>query len=460
MLSTTGTETKTGEFAGGAPQRVVVDQIEDFLQQVVAEMPPEPTERRLGGVGRPRILPGLALWAGLLVCVLRGFSSQLSLWRLLTARQLWFFPRFALSDQAVYARLADGGTSALEQLFVRISAVLADRLVPYENRALAPFAAGVVALDHTTLDQVARRLPALRDVPAGDVRLLPGQVAGLFDVRRQLWRTIQFIADPNQNEKVTAREMAYRLPQRTLLLFDLGFFSFAWLDDLTEHLYFYVTRLRLGTSTQVVHTYYVQGTTFDGLVWLGKYRADRAKHVVRLVRFAHKGNLRSYLTNVLDPRDLPMDEVARLYARRWDIELAVNLIKRHLDLHLLWSAKDVVIQQQIWAVLIISQILQALRLEIAGRAEVDPFDVSMDLLVRWVPQLAYAGQDPIQAFVEQGRALRFIRPSSRLIVEAPIIPPDQLILIPPTLTLERIPRHSNRNCQPRPSKSKKKQTIK
>jgi len=59
-------------------------------------------EMARNGPGRPRILPSLALWAGLLVCVLKGFSSKLDLWRLLSQHFLWSYPRFALSDQAVY----------------------------------------------------------------------------------------------------------------------------------------------------------------------------------------------------------------------------------------------------------------------------------------------------------------------------------------------------------------------
>ncbi len=106
----------------------------------------------------------------------------------------------------------------------------------------------------------------------------------------------------------------------------------------------------------------------DGLVWLGTYRADRAKHAVRLVRFRQQGRLHTYLANVHDPRTLPLSEIDRHYARRWDFELAANLVKRYLGLHLLWSAKEVVIQQQLWAVLLISQILQAQRLELAARA--------------------------------------------------------------------------------------------
>jgi hypothetical protein len=430
----------------------IVGDIETFLQEMIARLAPAPLSR--GGPGRPRILPSLALWGGLLVCVLRGFTSQLALWRVLTARQLWFYPRFSVSDQAVYKRLEAGGTKPLEELFVQISRVLAERLAPYAQTSLAPFATDVIALDHTDLDQIARRLPTLRTVPDGDARLLPGQLAGLFDLRRQQWRAVKFIADQAQNEKVTARELVFSLPQHSLILCDLGFFGFAWFDDLTEHAYSYVSRLRQGTSTQVAHTYYAQGDIFDGLIWLGKYRADRAKHAVRMVRFRYKGTVRAYITNVLDPHKLTLAAIARLYARRWDFELAANLVKQHLQLHLLWSAKDIVIQQQIWAVLIISQILQALRLEIAGRAQVDPFEVSMDLLVHWFPQLAADGKDPIQTFVEVGRDARFIRPSSRLTMEAPNIPPDDLVPRPNDLVLERTPRHSNphRNWGSRPSK--------
>jgi hypothetical protein len=42
----------------------------------------------------------------------------------------------------------------------------------------------------------------------------------------------------------------------------------------------------------------------------------------------------------------------------------------------------------VWAVLIIAQILQALQIEIAARAEADPFEVSLALLVEYLPQFA------------------------------------------------------------------------
>lgn len=428
------------------PSAAVVGEIEAFLQTVVADLAPEVAEPK---PGRPRILPALALWGGLLVCVLRGFAHQTALWRLLSQHGLWDYPRFPVSDQAVYTRLARGGTAALEQLFAQVTAVLAGRLAPYAATDLAPFATAVVALDETTLDPVARTLPALRGTAADDARRLPGKLAGVFDLRRQQWRTIQHLPDPHQNEKVAAWTLLDTLVAGTLVLADLGYFGFAWFDALTARGLHWVSRLRAKTSYTVLHTFYQQGETFDGVVWLGAYRADRAASAVRLVRFRLGSVTYTYLTNVLDPTVLPLREVARLYARRWDIELAFKTVKRHLGLHLLWSAKEVVLLQQVWAVLLISQILQALQLEIAGRAGVDPFEVSLALLVEEAPRYAQAGQDPVAAFVAHGRAAGYIRPSRRTVILAPHIRLHQLTPLPPDVVLRRSPRYAGRGAGPR-----------
>jgi Transposase DDE domain len=424
----------------------VIGEIEQFLIEAVGHLDLEPAAPP--GPGRPRILPALCLWAGLLVCVLHGFSSHRALWRLLTSRGLWHFPRLPLSDQALYHRLARDGTGALERLFAHLSALLAERLAPYAA-PLAPFATAVYALDEMTLDRVARLLPALRALPAGATALLPGKLAGLFDLRRQQWQRVEYIADPQQNEKVAARGMVAGLAAGSLILADLGYFGFQWFDDLTDAGLWWVPRLRGKTSFTVLHTLYQCNDTLDAIVWLGAHRADRAKHAARLVQFRVGGTLYRYVTNVLDPTGLPPAAIARLYARRWDIELAFNLIKTHLGLHLLWGAKPVVVLQQVWAVLTLAQVLQALRLEIAGKAGVDPCEVSLPLLVEYLPYFAYRGLDPVAVFVEQGRALGFIRPSTRTAIQAPTIPPEALAPLPPGIVLERMPRYARRKCGPR-----------
>jgi Transposase DDE domain len=432
---------------GGTPGAGAADEIERFVRAAVAGLRPDPGEAVTTGPGRPRVLPALALWAGLLVGVLRGAGGQRGVWRLLAVRGLWDYPRFPVTDEAVRQRLAAGGTAALVALFRRISAALAARLAPFADATLAPFAAEVVALDSTTLDPLARRLPALRGLSARE--RLPGKVAGRFDLRRQQWQHVAHVEDARENDKVAARALLAGLPPGSLVLADLGYFSFPWLDDLTAGGYYYVSRLRAKTSYEVAHAFFRRGDTFDGLVRLGKHRADRAEHAVRLVQFRHSGVLYRYITNVLDPTLLPLYEVARLYARRWDFELAVKLVKRHLGLHLFWSATPVVVQQQVWATLCIAQILHALHLEVAGRAGVDPFEVSLALLVEYFPQLARDGHDPVAFFVEHGRRAGFIRPSTRTRIRAPRIPPEALAPLPPDLALVRPARYARRKCAPR-----------
>jgi Transposase DDE domain len=433
---------------GSVSSEQATDRIEQFIGEMVAAFQPEDPQAP-GRRGRARIVPALCLWTGVLICVLRGMRQQRALWRLLTQGSLWFYPRFAVTDDAIYKRLERDGTAPLEHLLEQVTQVLRERLAPYARQTLAPFATAVFALDETTLDHLARRLPVLRGLPSDDPRLLGGTVTGLFDIRRQLWHRVRYRTDWQQNEKVLARAMIADLPTGCLILADLGYFGFPWFDDLTDADQFWISRVRSKTSYEVIHTSYRWGDTFDGIVWLGAYRADRAKHAVRLITFRVGQTLYRYLTNVLDPRMLTPRMVAELYARRWDFELAVNTGKTHLGLHVLWSSKAVVIEQQVLAVVIIAQILQALRLEIAGRSHVDPFEVSLPLMIQYLPQLAARGLEPVDAFLRNAREVGFIRPSSRTCIQAPEIPPAKLVPLPAGTVLERTPRYAQRNCGPR-----------
>lgn len=310
------------------PSLKLAEPVETFLKGVLPELVRDSATR-----GRPRVLPALALWAGLLVSVARGFSAQLEIWRLLTQTGLWDFPRFPVGDDAVYKRLKTAPITTFERLFVDLTALVRARLVtcPTPEAHLAPFATAVYALDAMTLDALTKRLPSLREHPT---TVLAGKVSTLFDVRAQLWARVCFHAEATQNDKVAARALLADVPPGSLLLADLGYFAFAWFDELTAQGYYWISRLRARTSFTVVHTFYAQDGVLDALVWLGAYRADRAAHLVRLVQFSYQGKTWRYLTNVLDPQQLPLAEIVQLYARRWDIEMMFNLVKTHLRLPL------------------------------------------------------------------------------------------------------------------------------
>jgi len=346
----------------------LVGEIERLLCEVLTDLEPE---QPLPGPRRPRILPALALWGGLLVSVLRGCHSQVGIWRLLCLHGLWSYPRFPVTDRAVYQRLERADGQALQPLFAQISSVLAERLTPYTDQTLAPFAAEVVAFDDCTLDQVARWLPALRGIRPGDDRLLPGKLSCAFDLRRQQFQRVVWSDNPHQNEKIGAWTLLAGLRPGSLVVADLGYFAFRWFDALTDAGHFWISRLRQKTSFTVHHTFYQDDQTFDGLVWLGKYRADQAAHAVRLVRFTVGGTTCSYLTNVLDPAVLPVGDVVDLYARRWRIEEAFLVVKRLLGLAYLWTGAINGIQLQVWATWLLYAVLVDLADDVADTLGAD-----------------------------------------------------------------------------------------
>lgn len=441
---------------GTPPQRTGQDQLldraEHLLREVLESCAPAPPTRR--GRGAPLVLPWLCLWAGLVVCVLRGFRSQSQLWRLLTQYGLWSYPRVDVCEQAVRNRLAQSGDQ-MERLFEQVTAALGKRLSAYEDRTLASFAERVVIIDEMRLDPLVRKLPMLQDGKEVAPPKLPGKLATRLDARTQQWDRILFVKNADQNEKVVADDLVEDLPRGSLVLADMGYFAFRWFDELTSKGYFWISRLREKTSYEIKHVFYEDDQTLDALVWLGVHRSDRARHMVRLVQFEVGGRLVRYITNVLSPKVLPIGEIARLYGRRWDVEMGFRLLKRELGLHLLWSGKTEVILQQVWAALVIAQVLQGLRMEIAGRAQAEVFDVSMRLMIEALPQFALRGLDPVQTLVERGREARIIRPSRRIEMQAPRIPEDQITPVPEGFVLERTPRYANRKCGPRPGRRRK-----
>ena len=197
----------------------LLNDLEEFIRNVITNLNIEPAKTR----GQPRILPALALWSGILVGVIRGFNAQLEIWRLLAQQGLWDFPRFTIGDDAVYKRLKHASSDTLKVVFEQVTMLLnLNFTAPVQT--LASFANGVFALDEMTLDQVKKRLPSLRN---SEGAALIGSITALFDIRRQLWRAVEFHDNSLQNEKVAARGMLDFVPTGSLILADLGYFGFS-----------------------------------------------------------------------------------------------------------------------------------------------------------------------------------------------------------------------------------------
>ena len=158
---------------------------------------------------------------------------------------------------------------------------------------------------------------------------------------------------------------------------------------------------------------------------------------MRLVRVWDGSHLHSSLTNVTDPLLLPTGDVVRLYTRRWDIELAFLTLKQHLGLCHLWSGKQNLVVQQVWVILLLASLYQHLRLHLAGELGLDPFELSLPLVLQCLPSMLEGGGDPLSWLRRYGRDLKLIRRSSRCVVQGADIPADQLVLPPETLVWTR-----------------------
>jgi hypothetical protein len=424
-----------------------------FEPFVLDALPADPPRIKPGRRGAPQQLSWSHLWFRLIFCVLRGMHSYQDLRRDLAEQPLGPFPCLSLTDDAIIDRLKKAGVGPLQDLLALLSERLQRLLSHLCPSHLASFATALIALDETTWDTVQRHLPALRSLPNGDLGLLPGKLAARFNLRTQLFEFVQFRDNPLGNCKLNVCSLLQGVPTGALLLFDLGYFSYAFLDYLSELGFWYVSRIREDAHYQIAHTFYRHEGTLDALVWLGGQRRNcsRTGRVVRLVRFWDGSGLRMYLTNQTDPRLLPLPDVARLYARRWDIELAFLTLKEHLGLHHWWSAHPTLRKQQALAVLIVAQLLHATRLLIAAEQGCDPFAVSLPLLVKYVPEQLIKRQHPVVWACRHGHDLGLFRPSSRCQIIAPDPPLHEYVFPPPDLRFTRL--GSYREYEPRPHRN-------
>ncbi len=199
--------------------------------------------------GKPATLTALHLCLGIVLCGLEGFGSQLQLWRRLCLEPIGPFAPVLVVDQAIYNRLARAA-GVMRAFFEQVSGLMAEQLVGLEDRGLAPWASQVLALDESTLDAVGRWLPELRALLPGDPRLLAGRISALFDVRRQQWVRVELWQEAVANCKQQARLLLEGLQQGTLLLFDRGYLSFPWFDELTDRGLYWISRYANHASMQ------------------------------------------------------------------------------------------------------------------------------------------------------------------------------------------------------------------
>jgi hypothetical protein len=354
---------------------------------------------------RWRVLTLPVMVALLVALIWRQVPSVRALARLLARDHLlWESPR-QVSQQALSQRLRCLPAELVGQVLHETLPALAARATararphpPAVARALARFGR-VWMVDGTTLEHVFRKVGLLREGAGTGTAPSGGKCAAVLDLASHLPVQIWVGDAPTANDKrwlPALRDLLGVRPDdaddalaaqpaeltRGLLVFDAGYYAFAFFDWLTEHGVGFLTRAKVDAAFEVERVLVSSPTVRDRIIRLGKYRSNRCRHLVRLVEVQVGTTWRTYLTNVLDPQALSLPDIIDLYSRRWGIESAFLLVKRLLGLSYLWTGAFNGIAMQVWATWLLYAILVDLADDVADTLGVPLERVSLEMVFR------------------------------------------------------------------------------
>jgi hypothetical protein len=366
---------------------------------------------------RQRILSLPIMMAFVLSLIWRHLGSVTEAVRVLKHEGLLWVDALKVSQQAVEQRLGCLPAILFERVLSDILPLLAQRW-HRRTRPLPPALAwaqqhftAVLALDGSTLDSLLRKCGLLRD---GEGPVLAGRMAALLDLITHLPRQIWYEQDQHAHDQRFWDRALTALERGMLLIFDLGFLNFGRFDQLTEAGVWFVTRLQEHITYRVDRVVQANERMRDLLVSVGSCATSQCQHPLRLVEWQHNGKWYRYLTNVVDPKQLPAEYVVALYWQRWRIEDAFNIVKRLLGLAYFWTGSINGVQVQVWATWILYAVLVDLTDAVAQALD-KPFQaLSMEMVYRGLYHFTQAyhrgtADDPVAYLAANAASLAIIK---------------------------------------------------
>lgn len=236
--------------------------------------------------------------------------------------------------------------------------------------------AACLIVDGSTLDALIRKVGLLRDLESHP---LAGKMTALLHLGSQLPDKLWFDAQAASHDQGFWEVVIAHIRTGSLLLFDLGYTNFSRFRQLTQKEITFITRAKSNLKFEVDRVL-VQTPVFrDTIGWIG---ASEDRQQVRLVEVLYGDIWRRYLTNEVDPEQLPARYLVALYYRRWTIERAYATIKRLLGLAYFWCGSQNAVELQLWSSWIVYTVLIDLCDEVAGLLRL-PFErISVEMVFR------------------------------------------------------------------------------
>ncbi len=207
-------------------------------------------------------------------------------------------------------------------------------------------------------------------------------------------------------EKVNDKAVDFLLPkgQKALYVFDLGYWKYALLDEIIEHMQHFICRLQEKCNPLIKEVYLGDpswiGKRFFEVCLDGFPQIDllvnvssegpsnpKMKHDVRLVGEVVECCWRFYLTSILDNLLYPVDLIAQIYALRWQIELFFRDLKCVLRMQNLIAVTENGVRIQIYAALIHYVLTHILMLKAAAQTHIPLEEMSVSKCLQAVGQV-------------------------------------------------------------------------
>lgn len=325
----------------------------------------------------------LPIMVGLVLSMIwRQIGGVSDLVRVVQTEVVLWVPPLRVSQQALAARLASLPAALFDSVLRQVLPEL-HRSWQQRERPLPPEIVWaqaryrqVVACDGSTLDALVRKTGLLKDLAQHP---LAGKMTALLDLCSRLPVRLWYEADAQTNDQQFWARIVGALCAGTLLVFDLGYTNFSIFARLTREQVTFITRAKKNLRFTVDQVLCRTATVHDQIVWIGQ---DDDRQLVRLLEVLYRGTWYRYLTNELDPVQLPAEYLVALYWQRWRIEDAYNIVKRLLGLAYFWCGAQNAVELQLWATWLLYAVLVDLTDQVAEALRQPFAAISMEMVYR------------------------------------------------------------------------------
>jgi hypothetical protein len=325
----------------------------------------------------------LPIMVGLVLSMIwRQIGGVSDLVRVVQTEVVLWVPPLKVSQQALAVRLASLPAELFQGVWQQVLPELhrawqqRERLLPPEIAWAQARYRQVVACDGSTLDALVRKTGLLNEL---EQHPLAGKMTALLDLCSRLPVRIWYEADAQTHDQQFWDRIVGALCAGALLVFDLGYTNFSIFARLTREQVTFITRAKKNLRFSVDQVLSRTANVHDQLVWIGQ---GDDRQLVRLLEVLYRGTWYRYLTNELDPAQLPAAYLVALYWQRWRIEDAYNMVKRLLGLAYFWCGAQNAVELQLWATWLLYAVLVDLTDQVAEALRQPLAAISMEMVYR------------------------------------------------------------------------------